>query len=241
MKNYEKFLNEIINSKKIFEQAVNKKKISNIERFKNSDDIKSILKIYNDDITNIQTILKKIDYDDIQITTEDEYFIVEYDYISYTLLKAFEAKLFRIKHIPNILNKIFQDGYRDLFLEIEIHNDIFNKIDILNGLPNFLKNLGLGKKIYKKLIKDFNYISSFSGYEPSEDSDMTWNSILDDHEIFSFCNDNNIISFWYEVPYDEIINILSSFYKEPGKMVFDDDFLEKFNLTDDVLIGLLND
>ena len=44
---------------------------------------------------------------------------------------------------------------------------MFNKIDILNGLPNFMKKLGLGKKIYKKLIKDFGYISSFSGYNPS--------------------------------------------------------------------------
>ena len=68
---------------------------------------------------------------------------------------------------------------------------------------------------------------------------MTWNSILEDNEIYSFCNDNNIISFWNELPYDEITNILKGFYKEHGKMFFDDDFLSKYNLTDEQLKDFL--
>ena len=134
-----------------------------------------------------------------------------------------------------IINKIFQDGYRDLFLDIEIHKENLNKIDVLNGLPNFMKILGLGKKIYKKLIKDFNYISSFYGYNPSIDSDLVWNSVLDDNEVYSFINDNNIISFWNEYEYDEIIEKLKEFYKIPGEMFFDDDFLKKYNLNENEL------
>jgi hypothetical protein len=59
--------------------------------------------------------------------------------------------------------RIFGDGYDDIYLEIEIDSELLNRIDIINGLPNFMKGIGLDKKIYKKLIKDFGFISSFNG------------------------------------------------------------------------------
>ena len=65
-----------------------------------------------------------------------------------------------------------------------------------------MKYIGLGKKIYKKIIKDFGFISSFDGYEPSLDSSMVWESLANDKEIFTFTNDENIISFWYELNYE---------------------------------------
>jgi hypothetical protein len=148
----------------------------------------------------------------------------------YTLLKAFEAQIFNLD--DELVNKIFNDGYQDLFLEITLDQNNLNKIDILNGLPIFMKNIGLGKKIYKKLIKKINYVSSFYGYEPSIDSDMTWLSILNDKEIYSFINDNNIISFWNEYEYGEIIEKLKLFYEHDGVKTFDDDFLLRYNLTD---------
>ena len=102
----------------------------------------------------------------------------------------------------------------------------------MNGLPLFMKGLGLGKKIYKKLICDFGYISSYDGYEPSLDSSMVWESIVNDKELFTFSNDENLISFWNELEYETIIEKLKEFYEHKGNVQFDDDFLAKHNLTD---------
>jgi hypothetical protein len=230
MKKYGKFLDDVKESKKLFELAINPEKIEKIERLKNAKDFKSILKLYNEDIEKIKDALKNINYDDIKIEHDEDCYIVKYNNMIYTLLKAFEAQIFNLD--DELVNKIFNDGYQDLFLEITLDQNNLNKIDILNGLPIFMKNIGLGKKIYKKLIKKINYVSSFYGYEPSIDSDMTWLSILNDKEIYSFINDNNIISFWNEYEYGEIIEKLKLFYEHDGVKTFDDDFLLRYNLTD---------
>jgi hypothetical protein len=118
---------------------------------------------------------------------------------------------------------------------------MLNRIDIMNGLPNFMKGIGLGKKIYKKLIKDFNYISTFDGYEPSIDSSMVWESLAKDDDIFTFTNDENIICFWNDYSYNDTIEKLKYFYKDSdiNNAQFDDTFLNRYNLTDDSLGEIL--
>ena len=239
MKKYEKILNDILDSKEIFEQALNSEKIEKIERLKSANDIKNILNMFNNDIGIIKSELMNISFDEIKIDKDDGIYIVKYNNKIHALLLAFKANLFNMSDNQEIANKIFVDGYRDLFLELEIHEENLNKIDILNGLPNFMRNIGLGKKIYKKLTKDFNYISSFYGYEPSIDSDMVWSSIGKDKDIFTFINDNNIISFWNDFDYNEIIEKLKDFYNIKGEIFFDDDFLKKYNLTDTELTDMI--
>jgi hypothetical protein len=107
-------------------------------------------------------------------------------------------------------------------------------------MPKFIKGIGLGKKIYKKLIKDFGYLSTFNGFEPSTDSSMVWNSIVKDAEIYSFVNNNNIISFWNKFNYNKLIDKLIEFYKNDSTSYqFDDDFLNEYNLTEDQLLKLI--
>ena len=55
-----------------------------------------------------------------------------------------------------VIDKINRDGYDEPHIDLEIDEKCLNKIDIINGLPNFLQNIGLGKKVYKKFIKDNN-------------------------------------------------------------------------------------
>jgi hypothetical protein len=138
-----------------------------------------------------------------------------------------------------IQQRIFGDGYDDIYLEVELDKDLLNRIDIMNGLPNFMKGIGLGKKIYKKLIKDFGFISSFYGYEPSLDSSMVWRSLSTDSEIFTFINDENIISFWNDLNYDLIVENLKLFYEKKGNIQIDDDFLKKYELSEEEFIDKL--
>jgi DNA-binding MltR family transcriptional regulator len=106
----------------------------------------------------------------------------------------------------------------------------------MNGLPDFIKGIGLGKKIYKKLIKDLGYISSFNGYEPSVESSMVWRSIAKDEEVFTFTDDENIISFWNELDYNIIIEKLKEFYNNNfNNYQLDDDFIRKYQLNNDFI------
>lgn len=225
----------IQDSYQIIEKALNSDNIEKINRLKKSSNISNILKSINTLSDKIRSMLKEIDYNKIKLTIKTG------DYIEVSYTKNINVELININdELSGVENKkikdlFFGDGYDDLFLQVELDQENLNRIDIINGLPNFMKNLGLGKKIYKKLIKDFGFISSFTGFSHSLDSDMVWKSIATDKEIFTFSNDNNLISFWSGLDYEFIMDKLKKFYKNKGSIQIDDDFLLKFKLTDEEL------
>jgi hypothetical protein len=231
MKNYNEYYYQLLLNKKLYENSLNADKKQQIKRFKNVSDFKSILDILNPLIENIKQQCVKLNFKDIKYSSFENNLEIHYNSKLNALLNTLKEQLFGL-YDEDIMNKIFGDGSRDVFLDVGIDSKNFNKIYVFNGLPNFMKNLGVGKKVYKKLIKDFNYISSFYAYSPSIDSDLTWNSILNDKEIYSFSNDDNIICFWNEYPYDKIIKKLKKFYKIDGIKQFDDDFLKRYGLIE---------
>lgn len=230
MINYKKYLEQFNINKELYEKSISSEIKSNIKRFNEVGDFKSLLNDLYKIIDNIKKLSLNIDYVDIKYKKENDELEIHYTTELNSLLSNFDVLLFDLYDNDVIMNKIFQDGYKDMFLEIKL-SGIFNQLDILNGLPNFMKKLGLGQKIYKKLIKDFDYISSFYGIKPSIDSDMVWDKIADDKEIFTFLNDNNIICFWSDYKYENIIKILKEFYKHKGVIILDDDFCKKYNIN----------
>jgi len=238
IKPYSEMLESSKNSKRIFEQAMAPEKVSKLKRLKDAGDVKGVLKELKNDIQDIQKKLEELECDDIEYSYKDGIITILYTNNMMTLLSILKGKI-REYSSEEIDQKIFGGGWKELFLEIELDQDMLNRIDIINGLPNFIKGIGLGRKIYKKIIKDFGFISSFDGYEPSLDSSMVWESIAKDKEIFTFTNNENIISFWYDINYEIIIEKLKEFYVNKGDIQFDDDFLIKYNLTDLKLVKLL--
>jgi predicted ribosome-associated RNA-binding protein Tma20 len=216
----------------IYEKSMNSEKLKQIKRLKDSGDLKSLLKELNSIVFNIKNEFMIIDFDDIQYSYDND--IVDFTYSDeiYPLLLSLKYKT--KKSNDDIDERIFGGGWKDISLQIELDRDMFNRIDIINGLPNFMKGIGLGKKIYKKLIKDFNYISTFDGYEPSIDSSMVWQSLANDDDIFTFTNGENIICFWNDYSYNHIIEKLKYFYKDSdfNNDHFDDTFLKKYKLSD---------
>ena len=94
-------------------------------------------------------------------------------------------------------------------------------------------NISVPTTRYKKLIKDLNFLSSLSGYQPSINSNMVWSSILDDKEIYSFLNGDNIISFYHTYSYKKICDKLKTFYEyKNSKIILDDDFCIRYNIQD---------
>ena len=231
IKSYSEILESIKSSKRIVEKAMSPEKISKLKRLKDAGDFKGVLKELKSDIGYICEIAKEIDWNDIDYSYKNDIITILYKNNIMTLLSILKGKIKEYSS-DEIDERIFGGGWQELFLEIELDKDMLNKIDIINGLPNFMRGLGLGKKIYKKLIHDFGYISSFNGYDPSLDSSMVWESLAGDKDLFTFSNDENIISFWNGLDYDIIIKKLKEFYTHTGTIQFDDDFLKKYNLTD---------
>jgi hypothetical protein len=226
MKKYLDFLKEM---------AINKEKLKNINRANSSIDKKSILKKINVLIEELKNILINLNFDEIKYVNKEDYIEI---YFNEQVSSYLTSIYLEISKDSDISNKLIGDGYDDIVLQLELTGK-FNQIDIMNGLPDFLKNIGLGKKVYKKLIKDFKYISSFVGNYNNLDSNMVWSSILQDKDIYSFTNDDNYISFWKDSEYDLIINKLKEFYKIKGKVEFDDDFLTNYKLTKKELESLI--
>ena len=64
---------------------------------------------------------------------------------------------------------------------------------------------------------------------------MVWESLANDKDLFTFSNDENLISFWNELEYETIIEKLKEFCEHSGNVQFDDDFLTKYNLSENDL------
>lgn len=231
IKSFDKF-SDLLKYKKLYEFSINKINLNKSKRFNETEDFVHQLNIINEIIKNIQKDIESLYFDDIiyDVIKYDNCYQIEIKYnenIKKDLLKIEEI----IKNDTYLMNKILKNDYVNLFLEIEIHIDNSNKIDIVNELPIFMKGLGLGKKIYKKLIKDFSFICSYSGYEHSIESSMVWNKLIEDKNIYSFINGDNIIMFYDDVNYNTIIDELKKFLgddKNKEGLIVDDDFTKKY-------------
>jgi len=237
IKSYSQILDSVKERVSIMEMALNPERIDKVKRFKDAGDISNSLKLIQPSLDKVVDICRNINYDDINYSYKNDIVKVSYNSVVLVLLATLKNDTDIL--VDELHQRIFGDGYDDIYLEIEIDSELLNRIDIINGLPNFMKGLGLGKKIYKKLIKDFGFISSFNGYEPSLESSMVWRSLAMDSDIFSFINDDNIISFWNDLEYDLIIQKLKLFYQKKGNIQIDDDFLKKNELSEKELISLI--
>jgi hypothetical protein len=237
LKSYSQILESIRERVSITEMALNPDRLDNLKRFKDAGDISSSLKLIKPTLDRIINICKDTNYDDIVYSYKNDIVKISFNSIVFVLLATLKNDLNILG--DEIQQRIFGDGYDDIYLEVELDKDLLNKIDIMNGLPNFMKGIGLGKKIYKKLIKDFGFISSFNGYEPSLDSSMVWRSLATDSEIFTFTNDENIIRFWNDLNYDLILEKLKLFYEQIGDIQIDNDFLKKYELSEEEFIDKL--
>jgi hypothetical protein len=179
-------------------------------------------------IKKIKLLSKDLDYDDIKYKKIYNNVEIKYNFEINFLLNLLDV-LIHIEHNCDVKNE-------DYFLRVEIDKRNLNNIIFLDHFPDILKYNNLENKIYKKLIKDFNYISSF--YKNIFVNDMYfWKNIFNDSDIYTFTNDEEIISFWNECEYDIIIKNLKMFFNQKGKIKLDDNFLNKYSLDSNLFIN----
>ena len=212
---------EFIRRKKIIENAISDDRFDNISRAVGNNNLKEVLKNINSIIETIETDIKNVNIDNI-----------EYDYDKYNDCYQFIFSLTIDRYIMNLLHelrKLKEDDKDYIFnnindsspiefpVDIEIHKENFNKIDIPIGLPKFMKGYGLGKLMYITLINKLNYISSSDFKDEhghSTESDFVWSSLLKNNELYSFTKDNNFIIFNSNYDYNNIIKVLKKYYND---------------------------
>lgn len=228
----------------INEKAMNDIRFKKIKTAMDGNNLKDALTDINSILESLKSIIKKLTLEDIELGYNKKEGTIQYDFepeIEYYLnnLKRIIKKDTKnsMDEDDYFLNKINNGNNLTTFVDFDIDKSSFNKVDIGGyGLPEFFKGLGLGKLLYKAIVKKLKYASLNGNAERiSREASLLIASIVKDEEMYSFTIDNYILSFWNECSYEYIISILKEFYKEcknTDNIQFDYTFLEKYNLND---------
>jgi len=119
----------------------------------------------------------------------------------------------------------------DFHINIDIEKDKFNRIQIIDDLPHSLRNLGLGKLLYKTIIEKIGWITS-NFIDSSKDSKFVWDSLNKDKELYTCIKDKSIVCFDHKLDINIIENILGKWLKGSEKYILDNDMLKKYTNFD---------
>jgi hypothetical protein len=206
--------------------------------YENHEDILTQKKI-KAELETIKNSLKDIDWKDIGISRlrNDPEGSRRCSVDSYT--REINLRLDTLKGIiREIKDEETQDEFQELFNKIlpEIHLELenFNRIHIIDGIPETLKDIGLGYKIYKALFRKFEYLSSDS-YDANSNAKRIWDKIRKDSDYYTFLRGNRVLSIITD--YKGIIDLLEKFYynsiisgSKEGILI-DPDFLKNLDVS----------
>jgi len=221
--------------------------VNNLSRFdnylKNVNDEKQILKDLKNEMTKFKDMISH--FNDISIfklnyNKDNKYFLINIKYNDKIeiIIQNFKNILENIKDL-DILEKSYRIVYgtnieMDFHINIDIEHKNFNRIHIVNDLPYSLRDLGLGKILYKNIIKELGWVSSNS-IDSTKDSKFVWDSLNQDDELYTCIKDKSIICFDYQLDVNIIENIIRKWVKGSSEYILDDDMLKKYNEFDSEL------
>lgn len=126
-----------------------------------------------------------------------------------------------IKELNQVLiNKIPQD----INFQFSIFLGLINRIDFKEGIPEQLRNMRLGYKLYKFVIYKYKYITSKIGASP--DAKNIWYFLIQDSELLCFTS-YNISGVILKTCNDEEIKEFLDKLKGYQDLEFDDELKEK--------------
>jgi len=191
----------------------------NINMLKDIKQVKNNIKKLNSIIIELRSILSNQDSIKLSKPKKENnkiYFHIKYVDRAYYLIGKIESYLQK-EISEDILSKyhniIFPDDNEITFnVEIELEINNLNRIHIPNGLPFILKNIGFGKQIYRKIIKEFGFISTLK-MDQSLDAIFVWDSLRKDTDIYSFLREQQMLCIDDSLVYINIEELLLNFFK----------------------------
>lgn len=177
--------------------------------------IKSNLEIINTLVGEIQQYLRDLTWQEIPLDIEPSDSITRYSLnipahietnyssVLQILENETDANIKKVYH-----NAIFGDPREKsdgLTLTAQALHTDNNRVHYPgNGLAIKFRNLGLGKKIYKRIIYDLGHITSYDTdpfgvpEQNTIDSDLIWHSLHTDNEVYCQTDGNKIIAIFAE-------------------------------------------
>ena len=167
-----------------------------------------------EEIENLISLFELLEDDDIKIrkVPKSEYY-----------------KIYFKDEIYKILLHLYSSTHNSL---IYILNDIKFSITETNNHIEFKRDLSLlnrfniSDNVYKSIVNKFGYIS----YDYNYDCKGVY---------YTFKNNKGTIIFDKNIEYDNTTNALGVFYKDSDKFIFDDDFMNKYNINKDILKDII--
>ena len=126
-----------------------------------------------------------------------------------------------IKELNEVLTNKIQ---LDLEFEFSIFLGLINRIDFKGGIPNELRNMRLGYKLYKMIINKYKYITSKIG--ASDDAKKIWYYLMQDSDLLCFTS-NSISGVILKYCNDDEIKEFLDKLKGYNDLEFDDELKEK--------------
>jgi len=198
-------------------------------------DFKKTLKNFDKEIKLLKELLINIEVSDIRIRKIRKYnnqYILIFKNDVHILCSSIDSYMNsiytnNIELYEHIENKYFGGSYYDLKFYVDVEHDRFNKFHFPVVLPEFLKNIGLGKKILLSAIDKFEYLY-FDFEEDSKELKMVVDSLIKRTDVCSFMLDNKI--FIFKEDFDLISKELKNIFDgmKPVDYALDIDFKEKY-------------
>jgi len=192
MKSFDKLLTN--------EMSLVDKELSKFNNIKDVKNDKMILKNITKKLENIKNELNNIDFDEIILKkiyhnkNKDTYNIQWNDKIN-LLLFSLNKFFNKLSTDSDIYQKIRLDNENLIinYLEIDIEKDNFNSIHFPIDLPDYYKNIGLGVKIFRKAIEQFEFISTvFDGEEQASfEAKLVIHHFISNKEVYSVTKNNS--------------------------------------------------
>lgn len=200
------------------------------ERLRRAEQVKANLQNISQRLNQIQDYLRGLRSQDMPFRTEKETEQIRYTLILppdiQTLYNDLDAVVENETN-PKLMELYHQavygtpdDKYDGLTLKVTVRN-LDRRIDNPgNGLALRYRNLGLGKKMYKRAIQESQYITSydsdlFSSASNSIYSDLIWHSLDKDDDIHCQTNGTRIIAVLVQ-DRDNYADIINQ-YLHPGR------------------------
>lgn len=179
------------------------------QRLHRAEQVKENFQKISYGLNQIQDYLRGLKWQDMDLRTEKEA-----EQIRYTLTLPLDIQTIYngldaiVENESNSkLKKLYHEAvygspdekYDGLTLKVTVRNRDHRIDNPGNGLAVRYRNLGLGKKIYKRVIQESQYITSydsdlFDSVSNSIYSDLIWHSLHKDDDIHCETNGNEIIA-----------------------------------------------
>jgi hypothetical protein len=233
-------------SKKLNELALSDKDYSRFDTYIDDiEDDKKTLKNVDNELNSLKEELTNIDIDDIKLSDNKykdnkNYEIIFHKDINFLIISIrefiMEIEEKSEKNYTKIIDLYFDSSRFNLSFDVQIDRNNLNKFHFPIDLPSFLRNIGLGKKIILKSIKDFDYLL-FTDNDDSYDLRFSVHSLIKRNDVFSFMKDKNLMIFKddYDIIKDKLKEWFSNDYENYS---LDVDFVKKYKdeiLKDDFL------